>query len=88
MLRSWGFFTFGGLFTALYSNAARRYPLMRKPMLHVTCTAVGFCVGYLAHRYEENSEQRVQRLMEKHRNVPPHDNWTQMARKAKSEASD
>ena len=52
-------------------------------MLHITCTAVGFCVGYLAHRYEENSEQRVQRLMEKHRNVPPHDNWTQMARKAK-----
>ena len=58
-----------------------------EPMMHVTCTAVGFCVGYLAHRYEENSEQRVQKLMEKHRHVPPHDNWTQMARKERERES-
>ena len=56
-------------------------------MLHVTCTAVGFCVGYLAHRYEENAEERVKRLMEKHRHVPPHDDWTQSGRKRKTEVS-
>ena len=51
--------------------------------MHITCTAVGFCLGYMAHCYEENSEERVQKLMEKHRHVPPHDNWTRMGRKAK-----
>ena len=40
-------------------------------------------MGYIAHRYEENSEERVQKLTEKHRHVPVHDDWTQMARKTK-----
>ena len=54
---------------------------LSEPMLLVTCTAVGFTLGYFAHRYEENSEARVQRLLEKHRHVPPHDNWTRMGRR-------
>eukprot|EP00035_Acanthoeca_spectabilis_P020386 m.432616 g.432616 ORF g.432616 m.432616 type:complete len:82 (+) comp17466_c0_seq1:69-314(+) len=47
------YFTAGGLFTAVYSNAVRRFPVFRKPQLHVVCTAVGAAIGYQAHLYEE-----------------------------------
>ena len=48
-----------------------------EPQLHLACTALGFYVGYLAHRYEENSEERVRQLLEKHRNAPVQ--WTTLA---------
>ena len=60
-----------------YFTLRTRTHTYTEPMLHVVCTAVGFYVGYLAHRYEENSEERVQKLLEKHRHVPPHDHWAQ-----------
>lgn len=30
------------------------------------CTSIGCYLGYLAHRYEETSEERVARLLERH----------------------
>eukprot|EP00037_Helgoeca_nana_P002270 m.32839 g.32839 ORF g.32839 m.32839 type:complete len:82 (-) comp12471_c0_seq1:458-703(-) len=47
------YFTTGGLFTAVYSNAVRRFPLFRKPQLHLVCVSIGAALGYQAHKYEE-----------------------------------
>ena len=47
-----------------------------EPQLHIICTAVGFYVGYLAHSYEENSEERTQLLLEKYRHAPRE--WVQV----------
>ena len=60
MYKTWLFFTAGGLFTSVYSNAVRRYPIMRKPMLHVVCTGIGCYIGYTVHRYEETAEERTE----------------------------
>ncbi|XP_064405499.1 uncharacterized protein LOC135350580 [Halichondria panicea] len=70
MIKTWAFFTLGGIFTAVYSNAVRKYPLMRKPQLHLVCTGVGFFLGYLAHNYEEGSEKRTQKLLSRYRHAP------------------
>mmetsp|Transcript_11450 Transcript_11450/g.34508 ORF Transcript_11450/g.34508 Transcript_11450/m.34508 type:complete len:81 (+) Transcript_11450:50-292(+) len=53
------YFTAGGLFTALYSNAVRQFPLMRKPQLHLVCSALGGLVGYQAHLYEDRARQEL-----------------------------
>ena len=105
MIRTWVFFTAGGLFTAFYSNAVRKYPLLRskcsvnvvcritrnygnffppssEPQLHLICTGVGCYLGYLAHHYEENSEERVRLLMEKHRHAPAQ--WANIVKQPKS----
>ena len=50
-----------------------------EPQLHITCTGVACCLGYLAHRYEENSEERVRMLLEKHRHAPVQ--WASLANK-------
>lgn len=52
---------------------------MRKPGLHVACTSVGFVVGYLAHSYEERSEERTERLLEKYKHAPRE--WVEMTSK-------
>jgi hypothetical protein len=70
MLRTVVFFSAGGFFTACYSNAVRRYPVFRKPLLHVACTLVGFTIGTIFHKYEEGSEERFQKLIEKHPDAP------------------
>lgn len=49
-----------------------------EPQLHITCTGVACFLGYLAHRYEETSEERVQRLLEKHPHAPVQ--WASMVR--------
>ena len=36
----------------------------------MTCTLVGGFIGYCFHRYEENSEARLQRLLDKYRDPP------------------
>ena len=38
--------------------------------MHLLFTGVGFYVGYLAHRYEEGSEERTQLLLSKYRHAP------------------
>lgn len=45
-------------------------PLCSEPTLHLVCTGVACYLGWLAHCYEENSEERVQRLLERHRHAP------------------
>ena len=50
-----------------------------EPGLHVACTSVGFVVGYLAHSYEERSEERTERLLEKYKHAPRE--WVEMTSK-------
>eukprot|EP00729_Bicosta_minor_P021017 gene21017-16833_t len=47
------YFTVGGVWTGIYSNAVRQFPLMRRPQLLAACTAVGAFLGYQIHTYEE-----------------------------------
>ena len=44
--------------------------LYAEPLIHVTCTFVGFTLGYIFHKYEEGSEERFQRLIKNHPNAP------------------
>ncbi len=37
MIKTWTFFTLGGIFTAVYSNAVRKYPLMRSKLFEYNC---------------------------------------------------
>ncbi len=41
-----------------------------EPQLHLVCTGVGFYLGYLAHNYEEGSEERTQKLLSRYRHAP------------------
>ena len=38
--------------------------------MHLICTSVACYLGYLAHRYEETSEERVQNLLKKYKHAP------------------
>ena len=38
--------------------------------MHLICTSIGFGLGYLAHRYEENSEKQVQMMLKKYKHAP------------------
>ena len=38
--------------------------------MHLVCTSVGATLGYMAHKYEEGSEERIERLLEKHDQAP------------------
>ena len=49
-----------------------------EPQLHVICTSIGCYLGYLAHRYEETSEERVERLLERH-NAPVASSYMNMS---------
>ena len=98
MLKTWAFFTFGGLFTASYSHAVRRLPLLKSrrlhhiaiapaidittvhhfhtsivflgPALYFACTGTAFFLGYLAHRYEENVDEKYRRILERNPDAP------------------
>uniref|UniRef100_A0A1X7ULB7 Uncharacterized protein n=1 Tax=Amphimedon queenslandica TaxID=400682 RepID=A0A1X7ULB7_AMPQE len=70
MLRTWAFFTIGGLFTASYSNAVRKLPLLRSPALYFWCVGTGCLIGFLAHAYEENTEARYRRILERNPDAP------------------
>lgn len=48
--------------------------ILLDPRLHIACASVGFLVGYMIHRYEENSEERIKRLIETYPDVPVQ--WT------------
>ena len=50
--------------------------LIAGPSFILTSTVAGGILGYLAHRYEENSEERVKLLLEKHRHAPVE--WAKM----------
>ena len=52
-------------------------------MMHLGFTAVACYLGYLAHRYEENSEERVKKLIERHPRAPV---WAAMVTESKGEA--
>lgn len=41
-----------------------------EPQLHLACTSVGCVLGYMFHNFEEGSEERIQRLLEKHQQAP------------------
>ena len=43
---------------------------LTEPLLHVACTLVGFTIGTIFHKYEEGSEERFQKLIEKHPDAP------------------
>ena len=49
--------------------------------MHLICTGVACYLGYLAHRYEETSEERVQKLLEKHKRAPAE--WAAMVKTEK-----
>lgn len=108
MLKTWAFFTLGGLFTSCYSNAVRRLPLLRSrplhliaiefangldsittvhhfhldfhtsmilslslgPALHFSCIGTGCFIGFLAHMYEENTEARYRRILDRNPDAP------------------
>ena len=38
--------------------------------MHLICMSIGFGLGYLAHRYEENSEKQVQMMLKKYKHAP------------------
>ena len=44
-------------------------PVYVEPQMHLFFTGVGFYVGYLAHRYEEGSEERTQMLLSRYRHA-------------------
>ena len=69
--------------TALINTCCSFSLSLLEPQLHLACTALGFYVGYLAHRYEENSEERVRQLLEKHRNAPVQ--WATLASRSSNE---
>lgn len=46
--------------------------------MHLFFTGVGFYLGYLAHRYEERSEERTQLLLAKYRHAPRQ--WAEMVK--------
>ena len=46
--------------------------------MHLFFTGIGFYVGYLAHRYEENSEERTKLLLAKYRHAPRE--WAKMVK--------
>lgn len=52
-------------------------------MMHLGFTAVACYLGYLAHRYEENSEERVKKLLEKYPRAPVQ--WAAMVTEPKGE---
>eukprot|EP00794_Sanderia_malayensis_P007178 gene7178-7984_t len=70
MIRTIIWFASGGLFTACYSNAIRRFPLFKKPSRHLLFTAIGLGLGLYMHRVEENSEEIFKELISKHKNAP------------------
>lgn len=41
-----------------------------EPQMHLVCTGVACYLGYLAHRYEETSEERVHNLLKKYKHAP------------------
>lgn len=49
-----------------------------EPQMHLFFTGVGFYLGYLAHRYEENSEERTKLLLAKYRHAPRE--WAEMVK--------
>ena len=51
--------------------------------MHLSFTALGCYLGYLAHRYEENSEERVKKLLEKYPRAPVQ--WAAMVTEPKGE---
>eukprot|EP00039_Didymoeca_costata_P018393 m.333283 g.333283 ORF g.333283 m.333283 type:complete len:85 (+) comp17108_c0_seq1:30-284(+) len=59
-------FTTGGLFTGLYANAVRKYPLMRKPQLHLVCTGVGALIGYQAHLKQEEIREKLPKAKQRY----------------------
>ena len=65
-------------FTAASLPGRPAIGLASEPQLHVACTGVACYLGYLAHRYEETSEERVQRLLEKH-NAPVASSYMNMS---------
>ena len=46
------------------------FPLTPEPQMHLILTSVGCYLGYLAHRYEEGSEERTQMLLARYRHAP------------------
>lgn len=52
------------------SSAIYSLPHTLEPQLHLILTGVGCYLGYLAHRYEEGSEQRTQMLLARYRHAP------------------
>merc|ERR1712189_19492 len=67
MIKTIVWFGCGGFFTACYSNAVRRYPVFRKPGMHVFFTSIGLALGYGMHRFEENAEEIFKKLVKKHK---------------------
>ena len=49
-----------------------------EPQMHILFTGIGFYLGYLAHRYEEGSEERTQLLLSKYRHAPRE--WVEMVK--------
>ena len=49
-----------------------------EPQMHLFFTGIGFYLGYLAHRYEEGSEERTERLLAKYRHAPRA--WVEMVK--------
>ena len=52
---------------------------MLEPILHISCTTVGFGLGYLVHRYEETAEERTEKLLARYRHAPRE--WAEMIKK-------
>lgn len=50
-----------------------------EPILHVSCTTVGFALGYLIHRYEETAEERTERLLARYQHAPRE--WAEQIKK-------
>jgi len=81
MIKSVVWFACGGLYTACFNNAARNFPVFKKPSRHILFTLIGAGIGYQFYLFEESGPERYKELIKQHKNAPWFEKGVLLARR-------